>query len=56
MKHRYGLPLSTTRLDPDRQASLVDADADDLQDVRAERFAPFLEEDLIAAMFSPRAA
>ncbi len=56
MKHRYALPLSTTRVDPDRQALLVDADADDLQEVWAERFAPFSEEDLIAAIFSPRAA
>ena len=56
LKHRYALPLSTTRLDPDRQALLVDADAGDLQDVRAERFSPFSENDLIAAMFSPRAA
>ena len=56
MKHRYALPLSTTRVDPARQALLVDVDAGDLQEVRAEQFAPFSEEDLIAAIFSPRAA
>ena len=56
MKHRYALPLSTTRVDPDRQVLLVDAEAGDLQEVRAERFVPFSDDDLIAAIFSPRAA
>ena len=56
MKHRYALPLITTRVDPDRQALLVDAEADDLQEVWTKRFAPFSEDDLIAAIFSPRAA
>ena len=56
MKHRYALPLGTTRVDPDRQALLVDADAGDLQEVRSERFTPFSQDDLIAAIFSPRAA
>jgi hypothetical protein len=56
MKRRYALPFSATRVDPARQALLVDADADDLQEVWAERFAPFSDEDLIAAIFSPRAA
>ncbi len=56
LKHRYALPLSTTRVDPNRPALLVDVEAEDLQEVRAERFATFSDEDLIAAMFSPRAA
>ena len=56
MKHRYALPLSTTRVDPDRQALLVDAEADNLQEVWTKRFAAFSEDDLIAAIFSPCAA
>jgi hypothetical protein len=55
-KHSYLLPLGLTRLDQSRQALLVDASAADLQEVQMDRFAPFSEEDLIAAMFSPRAA
>ena len=55
-KHRYILPLGTTRVDPDGQSLRVDADADDLQEVNDERFAPFSDDDLIAAIFSPRAA
>lgn len=55
IKDRYLLPFDTTRFDPDRQALLVEATTNDLQEVRAERFAPF-SDDLIAAILSPRAA
>ena len=55
-KHRYLLPLGTTRFDRERRALLVDADAADLQEVPLNRTSPFSDENLTASMFSPRAA
>jgi hypothetical protein len=52
----YLLPLGTTRFDRERHALLVDAESIDLQEVRMDQFATFSDEDLIAAMFAPRAA
>ena len=56
MTHSYLLPLGTTRFDRARHALLVDAESTDLQEVRMDQFATFSDEDLIAAMFAPRAA
>jgi hypothetical protein len=50
-RHRYLLPLGTTRFDPERRALLVDADAADLQEVPLDEFAPSSEQDLIDTMF-----
>ena len=56
MKHRYALPLTATRVDPDRRALLVDAEAEDLQEVWTKRFVPFSDHDVVDAIFSPRPA
>ena len=56
-KHRYLLPLGTTRFDADRQALLVDSGNVGLEEVAAEeRFVPFSDDDLTTAIFSTRAA
>lgn len=55
-KHQYVLPLDTARFDRERNALLVDVEADGLSEVRVDRFARFSDEDLLDAMFSPRAA
>lgn len=54
--HNYLLPMGLTRFDRERQALVVDADVADLQEVQLDRFPPFSDEDLIAAMFAPHAA
>ena len=54
--HQYILPLGTARFDRERKALLVDVEADGLREVHADRFARFSDEDLIDAIFSPRAA
>jgi hypothetical protein len=55
-RHRYLLPLDLTRFDPNRGALLVDADVTDLREVPMDQFATFYDEDLVTAIFSPRAA
>jgi hypothetical protein len=50
-KHRYLLPLGTTRFDPDSRALLVDADAADLQEVPLDGTSAFSDENLTASMF-----
>jgi hypothetical protein len=54
--HRYVLPLDLTRFDRARGALLVDADVTDLREIPLDGLAPFSDADLIAAIFSPRAA
>ena len=55
-RRRYVLPLDLTRLDRARRALLVDADITDVREFPSQRFAAFSDDDLITAMFSPRAA
>ena len=55
-RHRHLLPFGHTRFDRAQQALFVDANAADLEEVRMDRFAPFTDDDLITAIFSPRAA
>jgi hypothetical protein len=55
-RHRYVLPLDLTRFDRTRGALLVDADVNDLEEFQSNNFAVFSDEDLITAMFAPRAA
>jgi hypothetical protein len=55
--HRYLLPLNPVRIDADAlHTELESEDLRGLSEVRADSFLPFSDEDLIAAMFSTRAA
>jgi len=55
-RHRHLLPFGHARFDGAQHALFVDASAADLEEVRIDRFAPFTDDDLIIAMFSPQAA
>jgi hypothetical protein len=56
-KHRYLLPLGTTRFDANRQMLLVESGNVDLQEVaEGQRFVPFSDDDLTTAIFSTHAA
>ena len=53
---QYILPFGTVRFDKERNALRVDGDAGDLREVRLDAVERFSDDDLIAAMFSRRAA
>lgn len=53
---QYLVPLGTTCFDPNRRELHVDVEAHDLRDTRAKRFLRYSDDDVIAAMFAPRAA
>jgi hypothetical protein len=55
--HRYLVPLNPVRIDAEAlHTELESADLHRLREVRSDSFLPFSDEDLIAALFSPRAA
>jgi hypothetical protein len=55
--HRYLLPLNPVRIDAGAlHTELESADLHRLREVRSDSFLPFSDEDLIAALFSTRAA
>ena len=56
---QYLLPLSQARMDAGRKALHLELEADDLHrlpEVQADTFPFFSDDDLISALFSPRAA
>ena len=55
--HRYLLPLKPFRIDSEAlHIELESADLRQLPEVQSDSFRPFSDEDLIAALFSTRAA
>ena len=55
--HRYAVPFGTAHFDADRKALVVDDDTDGFRELQGDdQFQRFSDEDLIEAMFSPRAA
>jgi hypothetical protein len=55
--HRYLLPVNPVRIDAHAlHSELEPADLRRLREVQADSFLPFSDEDLIAALFSTRAA
>ena len=55
--HRYLLPLSPVRIDADAlHVELESADLRRLPEMESDTFRPFSDDDLIAALFSTRAA
>lgn len=59
MTRRYLFPLTPTQIDSERPGFHVELELDDLQrlpELPANTFPPFSDEDLIASLFSHRAA
>jgi hypothetical protein len=55
--HRYLLPLNPVRIDADALHTELDSSGlRRLREVEADSFLPFSDDDLITALFSPRAA
>ena len=55
--HRYLVPETPLRLDPDRKALHVDLEADDLSqlpELRDDEFPPFTDDDFVTALFAHR--
>ena len=55
-RHHHVVPFDGVQFDRARNALRVDVDADGLREVRVDRLARFSDEDVIDAMFTPRAA
>lgn len=54
--HQYALPLATARFDRAHKELVVDVEPDGLREVHVDRFTRFSDQDLLDAMFAPRAA
>jgi len=56
VRHQYALPLDAARVDRQRHELVMDVGNDGLHEVQIEAFARFSDQDVVDAMFSPRAA